>query len=58
VYAFALGSKLRRTAQVSVVTFKDGQPVGIQPVDFEITGDVVPQSYVDFTTLVPAATLP
>ena len=31
VYAFALGSKLRRTAQVTIVTFADGVPVGLQP---------------------------
>ncbi|AWB93847.1 metallophosphoesterase family protein [Aeromicrobium chenweiae] len=46
VYAFALGSKLRRTAQATIVTFRDGRPVGLQPVDFEPGGDVAPQSYV------------
>lgn len=46
VYAFALGSKLRRTAQVTVVTFKDGRPVGLQVVDFEPGGQVTPQPYV------------
>lgn len=45
VYAFALGSKLRRTAQVTIVTFKDGRPAGLQVVDFEPGGQVTPQAY-------------
>lgn len=47
VYAFALGSKLRRAAQVTVVTFRDGQPVGLQPVDLEPGGIVTVQDYVE-----------
>lgn len=50
VYAFALGSKLRRTAQVTVVTFKDGKPVGLQVVDFDPGGQVTPQAYVPLPT--------
>ena len=46
VYAFALGSKLRRPAQVTVVTFRDGRPVGVQPVDFSTGGQVTAQAYV------------
>ena len=49
VYAFALGSKLRRTAQVTIVTFRDGRPVGLQLVDFEPGGTVTPQEYVRLT---------
>ncbi|NRQ48875.1 metallophosphoesterase family protein [Aeromicrobium stalagmiti] len=51
VYAFALGSKLRRTAQATIVTFRDGRPVGLQPVDFEPGGAITPQSFV---TLAPS----
>jgi len=40
VYTFALGSKLRRSAQVTVVTFRDGQPAGLQPVTFEPGGTI------------------
>lgn len=46
-YAIALGSKPRRDAEVSLVTYHDGHPVGIQYVDlrtngaFEV-GDYVP----------------
>jgi hypothetical protein len=31
-YAVAIGSKLRRDAEVTLVTYRDGVPVGIQPV--------------------------
>ena len=31
-YAVALGSKLRRDAQVTLVTYRDGEPVGLQPI--------------------------
>ncbi|MGI9084229.1 MAG: metallophosphoesterase family protein [Aeromicrobium sp.] len=40
VYTFALGSKLRRPAQGTVVTFRDGRPVGLQPVTFEPGGTI------------------
>jgi predicted phosphodiesterase len=40
VYTFALGSKLRRSAQVAIVTFRDGRPVGVQPVTFEPGGTI------------------
>lgn len=31
-YAIAVGSKIRRTAEISLVTYRDGRPVGIQPI--------------------------
>ena len=31
-YALAIGSKLRRDAEVTLVTYRDGVPVGLQPV--------------------------
>jgi predicted phosphodiesterase len=40
VYTFALGSKLRRPAQVAIVTFRDGRPVGLQPVTFDPGGTI------------------
>ncbi len=40
VYTFALGSKLRRQAQVTIVTFRRGLPVGLQPVTFEPGGTI------------------
>jgi len=43
-YAFALGSKLRRDAMVTLITYRDGIPVGLQPVTIKTTGtyDVTP----------------
>ncbi|WP_372728922.1 metallophosphoesterase [Nocardioides sp.] len=37
-YAIAVGSKPRRTAQVSLVTYRDSRPVGIQPVLLQTNG--------------------
>jgi predicted phosphodiesterase len=50
VFAFALGSKLRHPAQVTIVTFKDGLPVGLQPVNFEQGGAINAEAYVPITT--------
>ena len=46
-YAFALGSKLRRDAQVTLITYRDGRPVGLQPVTITPGGEVVPSEYVE-----------
>lgn len=48
VYAFALGSKLRRNAQVAVLTFDEGRAVGLQIVTFK-PGAIVDVG--DYTTL-------
>lgn len=37
-YALAAGSKLRRAAMVTLVTYADGRPVGVQPVVLETNG--------------------
>jgi predicted phosphodiesterase len=50
VFAFALGSKLRHAAQVTIVTFKDGLPIGLQPVNFEQGGTIDAEAYVPITT--------
>jgi predicted MPP superfamily phosphohydrolase len=39
-YAFALGYTLRRPAQVTLITYEDGTPVGLQPVLFQPSGVV------------------
>ena len=44
-YAFALGSALRRPAQVTLVTFAHGRPRGLQPVDIETDGTITVQPY-------------
>ncbi|QNN54548.1 metallophosphoesterase family protein [Nocardioides mesophilus] len=38
-YAVALGSKLRRDAEVTLVTYREGRPVGLQPVMVRTTGE-------------------
>lgn len=37
-YAIAVGSKIRRTAEISLVTYRDGRPVGIQPILLQTNG--------------------
>jgi len=45
-YAIAIGSKPRRDAMVSLITYRDGRPVGIQPVTLQTNGQYVVGSYV------------
>lgn len=51
-YAIAIGSKLRRDAEFTFVTFKDGRPVGLQPVTVTTAGElsVAPYTPFDFDT--------
>ena len=43
-YAIALG-KIRRDAEFTFVTFKDGRPVGLQPVTVKTTGELTVAPY-------------
>ena len=45
-YAIAIGSKLRRDAMFTFVTYRDGRPIGIQPVTVATTGDLTAADYV------------
>ena len=45
-YALAIGSKLRRDAMFTFVTYRDGRPVGIQPVTVGTRGDLSAAEYV------------
>lgn len=38
-YAVAIGSKLRRNAMVTLVTYRDGRPIGLQPIIVRTPGD-------------------
>ncbi|MDN5852601.1 MAG: metallophosphoesterase family protein [Actinomycetia bacterium] len=49
-YAFALGSKLRRPAQATLITYEDGHPVGLQPVNFETSGQIHVADYQEIVT--------
>jgi predicted phosphodiesterase len=53
-YAFALGTRLRYDAQVTLVTFLDGRPVGLQPVNVTTDGEISVADYVEL----PAAAEP
>ncbi len=44
-YAIALG-KIRRDAEFTFVTYKDGRPVGIQPVMVKTTGELTVSPYI------------
>lgn len=54
-YGFALGSKLRRDAEFTIVTWRDGRPVGLQPVVVRTTAKIDVQPFVAFD-LTPAVT--
>ena len=45
-YAIALGSKPRRDADISLVTYRDGRPVGLQSVLLQTDGEFVVGDYV------------
>jgi hypothetical protein len=46
-YAIAIGSKLRRDAEFTFVTYRDGRPVGLQPVTVLTTGLLSVAPYVE-----------
>lgn len=48
-YALAVGSKLRRAAQLTLVTYRQGEPVGLQPVMLETNGVFTVQDYIPLT---------
>jgi hypothetical protein len=55
IYAFALGTGLRREAQMSIVTFEDGLPVGLQIIDIEPGGAITPQPYTTLEEIIAAS---
>lgn len=46
VYSIAVGSKPRRAAEVTLITYRDGRPVGLQPVVLQTNGDFAPGAWV------------
>ena len=54
-YAIAVGSKIRREAEVSLVTYNEGRPVGIQSVRLQTNGKFRVGPYVPLTYEEPAA---
>ncbi|QIG44555.1 metallophosphoesterase family protein [Nocardioides anomalus] len=45
-YAIAVGAAVRRPAGISLVTYRDGRPVGVQAVTLGTTGDFTVDPYV------------
>lgn len=39
-YAFALGTTLRQSAQMTLITYRDGSPIGLQALDVDTGGQV------------------
>lgn len=54
-YAIAVGSKVRRPAVVSLVTYADGEPRGIQAVTLQSNGVLQVDDWVELDESVPAA---
>lgn len=48
-YAIAIGSKLRRTASVALITYREGKPVGVQTVDLQTNGRYDVGDWVELT---------
>ncbi|MGD9961656.1 metallophosphoesterase [Nocardioides sp.] len=48
-YAIAVGSKLRREAQVTLITYRDSRPVGLQPVTLQTNGVFTVSRYLALT---------
>ncbi len=46
-YAIAVGASIRRPAGISVVTYRDGRPVGVQAVTLQTNGDFVVGDYAE-----------
>jgi hypothetical protein len=44
-YAVAVGTKLRRDAEVTLVTYRAGKPIGLQPVSIDTTGRITVHPY-------------
>jgi hypothetical protein len=54
-YAIAVGAAVRRPAGISLVTYRDGRPVGVQAVTLGTTGDFTVDPYVELTPAGPDA---
>jgi predicted phosphodiesterase len=46
-YAIALGTKLRRPAGFALITYRDGEPVGIQSITVQTTGRFIVDPYAE-----------
>jgi hypothetical protein len=53
-YAIAVGAAIRRPAGITLLTYRDGRPVGVQPVTLDTTGTFTIGDYVDLAPTGPA----
>jgi hypothetical protein len=53
-YAIAVGAAIRRPAGITLLTYRDGRPVGVQPVTLDTTGTFTVGDYVDLAPTRPA----
>jgi hypothetical protein len=51
-YAIAVGASIRRPAGITLLTYRDGRPVGVQPVTLDTTGAF---TVGDYTALTPSS---
>jgi hypothetical protein len=52
-YAVAVGAAIRRPAGISLLTYRDGHPVGVQPVTLDTNGTFTVGDYVELEPSVP-----
>lgn len=57
-YAIAIASKLRRQAEFTLVTYRDGRPVGLQPVRISPGGEFTVAPYVELDFKAPTVVTP
>jgi hypothetical protein len=53
-YAIAVGASIRRPAGITLITYADGHPVGVQPVTLDTTGVFTVGDYVPLTPSNPS----
>ncbi len=57
-YAIAIGSKPRRPAGLALLTYREGRPVGVQPVTLQTNGRFDVGTYAALTYAVPEVSVP
>ncbi|HET9501067.1 MAG TPA: metallophosphoesterase [Marmoricola sp.] len=57
-YAIALASKLRRQAEFTFVTYRDGRPIGLQPVKISPAGEFTVAPYIELDFKAPTVVSP
>jgi predicted phosphodiesterase len=52
-YAIAVGAAIRRPAGITLLTYRDGRPVGVQPVTLDTNGTFTVGDFVDLAPIAP-----